>query len=260
LCAVMMAHSCATPKGITYFQDLADGSAMQVSASQAITIRPSDKISIIVKSSDPQLSDLFNLPIVSHRVGQGSITSLSSSNMQVSSYAVDSNGDIDFPVLGKIHVEGLKREEVGEHIKDRLVSEDLVKDPVVTVEFDNLRFSVLGEVKNPGQFSIDRDRITVLDAISRAGDLTIYGVRDSVTVLRQQDGEQVAYKVNLLSGEEMCSSPAFYLQQNDVVYVSPNDVRIRQSTVNGNNIRSTSFWISLSSLLTSVMTLVLVNK
>ena len=144
---------------------------------QAITVRPEDKISIIVNSRDPQLTDLFNLPILSRQLGQslrGSGTS-SGSSQGVSAYTVDAAGEIDFPVLGKIYVAGMKREEIAKYIKDALIRENLVKDPVVTVEFANLCISVLGEVNNPGRFSIDRDRLTILDALSMAGDLTIYG-------------------------------------------------------------------------------------
>lgn len=122
----------------------------------------------------------------------------------------------------------------------------------MTVEFANLCISVLGEVNNPGRFSIDRDKLTVLDALSMAGDLTIYGNRSKVMVLRQEGDVQRVYGLNLTSGNHVYTSPAFYLQQNDVVYVEPNAVKARQSTVNGNNVRSTSFWISLASLLTSI--------
>lgn len=137
-----------------------------------------------------------------------------------------------------------------------MIKENLVKDPVVTVEFANLGISVLGEVNSPGRFSIDRDRITILDALSMAGDLTIYGNRSKVMVLRQEGDVQRVYGLNLTSGEHIYTSPAYYLQQNDVVYVEPNAVKARQSTVNGNNVRSTSFWISLASLLTSVAILI----
>ena len=179
-----------------------------------------------------------------------------STNQGVSAYTVDANGEIDFPVLGKIYVAGMKREEIAECIKNELMEENLVKDPVVTVEFANLCISVLGEVNSPGRFSIDRDKVTILDALSMAGDLTIYGNRSKVMVLRQEGDVQRVYGINLTSGEHIYTSPAYYLQQNDVVYVEPNAVKARQSTVNGNNIRSTSFWISLASLLTSVAILI----
>ena len=126
---------------------------------------------------------------------------------------------------------------------------------MVTVEYMNLTVTVLGEVANPGRFSIDKDRLTLLDALSMAGDLTIYGKRDNVSVQREEGGKQVIYKVNINSGKELYASPVYYLQQNDVIYVEPNSVRARQSTVNGNNIRSASFWMSLASLLTTIVVL-----
>ena len=253
-CALMLG-SCGTPKQVVYFQDLKPGETeIKLPEVKAITVRPEDKISIIVNSRDPQLTDLFNLPYVSRQLGQSLRTNgvTASSNQGVSAYTVDAEGKIDFPVLGKIYVAGMKREEIAECIKSELIKENLVKDPVVTVEFANLCISVLGEVNSPGRFSIDRDRLTILDALSMAGDLTIYGNRSKVMVLRQEGNTQRVYGVNLTSGNHVYTSPAYYLQQNDVVYVEPNAVKARQSTVNGNNVRSTSFWISLASLLTSI--------
>ena len=248
--------SCATPRQITYFQDLHDGVNKTITNSKIVRVKPEDKISIIVKSTDPQLAELFNLPIVSYRVGQGSTSALGSGSQQVSSYSVNSKGFIDFPVLGEIYVEGQTREEIASNIKKKLIDQNLIKDPVVTVEFDNLSYSVLGEVNRPGKFVIDRDRVTILDAISAAGDLTIYGKRDNITVLRHEYNKETVYTINLCSGNDLFESPAYYLQQNDVVYVEPNDARARQSTVNGNNVRSTSFWLSLASLLTTIGVLV----
>ena len=251
--------SCGSSKQVVYFQDLKPGETeIKLPEVKAITVRPEDKISIIVNSRDPQLTDLFNLPIVSRQLGQSLRSGGGSvgTNQGVSVYTVDTDGKIDFPVLGKIYVAGMKREEIAEHIKGELVKENLVKDPVVTVEFANLCISVLGEVNNPGRFNIDRDRLTILDALSMAGDLTIYGNRYKVMVLRQEGDTQRVYGIDLTSGNHIYSSPAYYLQQNDVVYVEPNAVKARQSTVNGNNVRSTSFWISLASLLTSVAILI----
>lgn len=248
--------SCGTSKEVVYFQDMQPGTTeIRMTAPVEITIRPEDKISIIVNSRDPQLTDLFNLPYVARQLGVSTRYGGSSTygnNQGISGYTVDAEGNIDFPVLGKIHVAGMKREEIARHIKDELIANNLVKDPVVTVEFMNLCISVLGEVNNPGRFNIDRDRITILDALSMAGDLTIYGNRFKVMVMRQEGDVQRVYGVNLTSGKHIYTSPVYYLQQNDVVYVEPNNVRARQSTVNGNNVRSTSFWISLASLLTSI--------
>ena len=217
-----------------------------------IRLRPYDKVSIVVNSKDPQLADLFNLPIVSYRNSQS--MSLSS-GQQISAYTIDQNGEIDFPVLGKIKVAGFSRNEVADRIKNELISSNLVKDPVVTIEYANLGFSVLGEVGRPGRYSFDRDHMTVLDAIGMAGDLTIQGERQNVLVMREMGDQRVNYRINLQSGRELMQSPAFYLQQNDVVYVLPNKLRSRQTTVNGNNVLSASFLIHAASVLTSIAVL-----
>ena len=246
--------ACSTSKEVVYFQDLRPGeSELALTDPVEIKIQPKDKLSILVNSQDLRLTNLFNLPIVSQQIGmEGS----SGSNRGVSGYTVDSKGNIDFPVLGEIHIAGMTREEVATYIKKELQSHDLIKDPVVTVEYMNLSIAVMGEVNNPGRFSIDKDNLTILDALSQAGDLTIYGKREKVLVLRQEEGKQRVYGVNLCSTEHLYTSPAYYLQQNDVVYVEPNATKARQSTVNGNNVRSTSFWISLASLLTSIAVLI----
>lgn len=149
-------------------------------------------------------------------------------------------------------------EEAAKYIKGQLVQSGLIKDPVVTVKFLNLSFAVMGEVNQPGQYKISKDKVTILDALSMAGDLTIYGQRQNIKVMRTENGKHQIYGIDLNSGNDIFASPAYYLRQNDVVYVEPNGTRARQSTVNGNNVRSTSFWISLASLLTSIATTVAV--
>ena len=250
----LVLDSCSTPKQISYFQDLRPGeSELTLTTPTEIKIQPKDKLSILINSQDLRLTNLFNLPIVSQQVGQ---EYSQNTTRGLSGYTVDSKGNIDFPVLGALHVQGMTREEVAVYIKKELRSHDLIKDPVVTVEFMNLSIDVIGEVNNPGRYSIDKDHLTILDALSRAGDLTIYGKREKVLVLRNENGTQRVFGVNLCSADHLYSSPAYYLQQNDVVYVEPNDTKARQSTVNGNNVRSTSFWISLASLLTSIAVLI----
>ena len=250
----MLFSSCAAPN-VSYFNDMSHGQIEDAVKELDILLLPDDKISIVVKSKDALLSDLFNLPIVSHRVGYTQASSMNSSQ-QMSVYTVDRNGEIDFPVLGKIHVAGLRRDKVADKIKEDLIAKNLVKDPVVTIEYANLGFNVLGEVNRPGRYIFDRDHLTILDAISMAGDLTIQGRRYNVFVMRKTGDMRTTYRVNLQSGKELLQSPAFYLQQNDVVYVEPNDYRSRQTTVNGNNILSAPFWISVASLLTSIAVLI----
>ena len=253
---VLAAVSCSTPKEISYFQDLQPGvTELTITDPVEIKVRPKDKLSILINAQDQKLTNMFNLPIVSQQIGQES-TGSSGTSRGVSGYTVDTDGYINFPVLGKIKVEGMTREQIAEYLTGQLKEQELIKDPVVTVEFMNLGVSVLGEVNRPGRISINRDNLTILDALSEAGDLTIFGKREKVLVLRQENGKQRIYGINLCSADQLYTSPVYYLQQNDVVYVEPNDTKSRQSTVNGNTVRSTSFWISLASLITSIAVLI----
>lgn len=237
------------------FQDVHPGEQItQGITPVTVKVQPEDKISIIVNSKDPLLADLFNLPIVSRQLGTKN-SGAGSSSQGISGYTVRQDGTIDFPVLGSVYVAGMTREEIAAHIKSELISQNLIKDPVVTVEFMNLTVSVLGEVANPGRYSIDKDYITLLEALSMAGDMTIFGKRDKVLVLREVEGQQRVYGVDLRSAEQLYNSPVYYLQQDDVVYVEPNSMRARQSTVNGNNVLSATFWMSLVSLITTVTVL-----
>lgn len=255
-CVVMLLiGSCATPRKVCYLQDVGSSVRREGIARIAVTVRPEDKISIVVNSQNPELADMFNLPVLTHRVGQP-MNSNYNYNQQVSSYTVDSNGNIDFPVLGEIHVAGLEREKIAFYIKNELVRKNLVRDAVVIVEFMNMGVSVMGEVNRPGRFNIERDHLTLLDALSMAGDLTIYGKRESVLVIRRENDGETFYRVDLCDSKSLYASPAYYLRQNDIVYVEPNNVRARQSTLNGNNVRTASFWMSLASLLTTLGVLI----
>lgn len=251
--ALLMVSSCKTPSNISYFQDFYNNPDTVINLqNKVITIKPTDKLYIGVKSKDQQISQLFNLT-------GGNSSSSSNVSKDAYYYTVDGKGNIDFPVLGTVHVANLSREQVAEKIKKALIEASLVKDPVVTVGLSNLHYSVMGEVNHPGQFAIEDEKVTILDAISNAGDLTITGVRDDVMVLRQENGHQKIYKINLCSGKDVFCSPVYYLQQNDVVYVSPNDTKKRTSTVNGNTIQSTGFWLSVSSLAVTILTFLKVN-
>ena len=254
--AALMLASCATPTKVAYFQDTeANDLILDVQPLQ-IRLQPEDKISIIVNTENQQLTNLFNLAYTPKYLGMQSDTYQTLQG--VSGYTIDANGDIDFPVLGKVIVGGLTREEVAILIKNELVKRNLARTPVVTVDFMNLTISLMGEVSNPGRYAISRDHVTILDAISMAGDLTITGRRDCVKVIREKDGKQQTYTVDLTSIEDVVKSPVYYMQQNDIIYVMPNDMRLRQSTVNGNNIVSTSFWISIASLAATLVSTITV--
>ena len=247
---VVSAASCSTYKKINYIQDAQLDTALTMIANQGILIQPMDMISIVVSSRDPELARIYNLPVVTYQAGSES--SVSNFNQRLIGYSVDNDGNIQFPELGTIHVAGLNRWQLAELIREKLSS--LVKDAVVTVQFMNFKNSVTGEVTSPGVFDISGDKITIFEAISLARNLTIYGRRDGVYVIREQNGSRTIYQVDLRT-VDMFNSPAYYLQQNDVVYVEPNKVRAGQSTINENNLKSVSLWVSIGSFLSTLATL-----
>lgn len=267
-CGVLiMAASCSTPKNIAYFQDADNAEVLKVASpeSKAMKVEPFDKLSIMVTSKDPALAQVFNLNIVANRTSQHN-EGYSGSGSQFREYALGSNdgigtftvsadGTIDYPVLGVIKVEGMTRSELAAYIKGQIVGRGLVKDPVVTVEFMNTGISVLGDVARPGRYDMNTDVLTLPQALSLAGDLSIQGKRENIAVMRQTGDSLVTYRVDITDARKMVESPAYYLKQGDVVYVEPNNYRKRQTTNNANNVMNVSFWLSVVSLLTTAAVL-----
>ncbi len=240
---IALLTACAMPKKVTYFQDLEPEKSEAIARSVDIRVQPEDKILILVSTPEEALTSMFNLQLPT--------TMVSNSSQNRLGYTVNDRGEIDFPILGLVHVAGKTRQEIAETIKHELTSRNLLKDPIVTVEFQNLTVTVLGEVGSPGRYNIDKDHLTLIDALALAGDLTIQGRRDNVMVQRDEDGKKVIHRVDISSGPDLYASPVYYLKQNDVVYVEPTAMRKRQSTVNGNTLNTPSFWISIASFLTT---------
>ena len=253
MCLTLVVASCNAPK-LGYFQDVQSGQVQELQQPKLVTVQPGDKLSIIVSSKDPGLAYLFNLPIVGRYKTSQSDVNLNAS--QVASYTVDENGEIDFPVMGKLLLKGMTRSQIATYIKNQLVSRELLKDPIVTVDFLDLFFSVMGEVNQPGRFLMDHDATTLVDALSRAGDLTINGKRENVLVMREENGKELAYRVDLTNLQSLYNSPVYYLKQGDMIYVEPNEKKARESTAAGNAFLQPTLWISLASLLTSVSVLI----
>lgn len=259
-----IAFGACTPKNVSYIQDFNENLVIENVQKSAMRVQPEDKLSIIVHSKDPELAALFNLPVVTNSTNQIGLTSGTSAvarnystSAGMSAYTVSPQGTIDFPVLGELKIGGMTRNEVGAFIKGELIGRNLMKDPTVTVEFLNNGVSVLGEVRSPGRYDMNRDNITILEALALAGDLTIQGKRENVKVVREQaNGTLAVYELDLTQGNKMMESPGYFLKQNDVIYVEPTDLRKRDTTVNGNSALSTGFWISAASLLTSIAVLV----
>ena len=251
---VLMLASCGSVKDIAYFQNKLVDQPEAIDKHAGIVIQPKDMLSIVVSSRNPELVAMFNLPVVSYQAGSEVVSG--AGQQRLVGYVVDNNGLIEFPVLGPIKVAGLTRWELSELIKKKLLDGGLLTDAVVTVEFMNFKVSVIGEVNNPGTFSIEGDKVTVLQAISLARDLTIFGERENVTVIRERDGQRTMYEINLCD-VSMFNSPAYYLQQNDVVYVQPSKVKARQSTTDDKALRMTSIFVSGGSLLVSLASLII---
>lgn len=261
IAATLFLGSCSTPKNITYFQDITDGAVINPIQQLDIKVKPEDKLSIMVTTQDPALSNLFNLVQVNTRLGANttaSTTSSYTSESHISYYTVNKLGDINFPVVGDIHIGGLTRSEVAEYIETKLKDSNLVKDPIVTVEFVNTGMSIIGEVAKPGRYEFNKDRMNIIDAIAMAGDLTPNGQRENVIVFREiEGGKHQAYKVNLTDLSSIADSRVFYLQQNDVIYVEPNDKKKRETTASGNSAYNPSFWVSIGSLGVTIATLII---
>ncbi len=252
--AMLLLGACSAPNNISYFQNRLVDHPEQIDKHGGIVIQSKDMLSIVVSSKNPELVVMFNLPVVTYQAG--SEFSSIGGYQRLMGYVVDNEGFIDFPILGRLKVSGLTRWELAEHIKGRLLSEGYLSDAVVVVEFLNFKVSVIGEVNSPGTYTIEGDKVTVLQAISLAKDLTIFGQRENVTVIRERDGERVMYQINLCD-VSMFNSPAYYLQQNDIVYVEPSKIKSRQSTTDDKALRMTSIMVSSGSLLVSIATLVI---
>lgn len=256
--------SCSTPKDVSYFLDAALLNGMAVQTEQQLKLRPEDKVNIVVNSSNPMLEKQFTLTannttnVLGSAVQPKTVAGKTTSGYtQMVAYTVDEQGTIEFPVLGKISVAGKTRKEVAQYIQNRLIARELVSDPIVTVEYVNMGVNVLGEVNKAGHLDINKDHFTIIDAIANAGDLTINGNRRNVLVTRQVDGENQVYSIDLTNMQSMLNSPAYYLQQNDLVYVSPNNKRKREANATGNTFNNPSIWISIASLLTTITALII---
>ena len=244
--AALMA-SCVTQKQMTYVSnaqpEMADSLNANFQLQSELTIRVGDALTIYVSALDPEAVVPYNLPAVVYAT-PGATTLSTTPALQY--YIVDENGDINFPVLGKLHVAGLKRSEVENLVKEQLEAQ--VMNPQVNANIVNAKISVLGEVNRPGNVGLRDGRMTLFDALASAGDLTPYGRRDNVLVTREVDGKIEIARLDLRDAN-IFTSPYFFLQQNDVVYVSPNKVRAVSSA-------NASLWLSMVSTVASAATVI----
>jgi polysaccharide export outer membrane protein len=223
-----LSTSCAT-RNLVYFSDIESGSDFSVKVSNTIepVIQTDDLLKVTVSSLNPESNLLFNAGVL-NTSGTGGNVALSPLN---DGYLVDNNGEINFPVLGLVKLGGLNKEQAIEEMAFRL--REYVKDPIVNIRFLNFKVTVIGEVNNPSTFTVPTEKINILEALGLAGDMTAYGKRENVLIIREKEGVRSATRLNL-NDRSVLNSPYYYLTQNDVVYVEPDKMKAVQVAVNPN--------------------------
>ena len=247
---VLLLDACSSAKQVAYFQNIDSTSLTASKGLYDARIMPKDLLTITVVTSDPSTSKPFNLSIQNTLGTDGRLGSTTGSLLQ---YLVNNDGDIDFPVVGTVHVAGLTKDQCEDLIKSKVkpyLAES--ENPVVTVSMSSYRVTVAGEVTSPKVVPVSTEKMSVLEALAQAGDLTIYGKRDNVLLIRENaDGQKEAHRLNL-NDANIINSPYYYVQQNDYIYVEPNSVKAKNSAIG----QSTTLWFSFVSILTSVAALV----
>jgi polysaccharide export outer membrane protein len=244
---VLLLFSCKSREEMVYYQNIDGLANVEQSNSYEIKIQPDDLLTIIVSADDPETAIPFNLSTIS--VPTAGSVNAAQGQLAMQSYLVDAAGTIDFPVLGKLTVGGLSRTEVMQLLESKISK--YIKNPIINIRVMNFKVSVQGEVTVPGIYPVSSDRITLIEAISKAGDLTIYGKRDNILIIREMNGVKSYNRIDITKAD-FIHSPFYYLAQNDVVYVEPNKTRINGGAVGAN----TGVIISITSLLITVITLI----
>lgn len=245
----MLLASCSSPKNVAYIQN---SDSIDYSRSEVLydaRIMPKDILTITVNTVNPEAPAPFNLFVPTELSANRSL----GSQRSLQTYLVDNKGCIEFPVIGTIKVGGLTKSACEKLIHDKIQRfMNAEENPIVTVRMSNYKISVLGEVNRPGMFTVSNEKINIFEALAQAGDLTIYGVRDRVKLIRENEkGHKDVYTLNL-NDAEIINSPYYYLQQNDVIYVEPNKVKAKNSAIG----QSTTIWISIAGALVSLASLV----
>ena len=248
---MVVLSACNAQRNVLYLQDVESGSEIVLPEDYIIRLKPLDQITMMVNSRTPELAKPFNSSSSFNSLsGEGISGTTSENNLQV--LTISDSGYLTVPVIGDIYCVGMTREELSTEIEKRIIEGGYLADPQVNIRFAELTISIIGEVNKPGRYDIKKDQLTILEALALAGDLTIYGNRADVAVVREKEGKSVVTKLDLRSAD-IFSSPCFYLEQNDVIIVSPNKYKAATSEINQNR----SFWISLASTTISLATLIL---
>lgn len=253
LACVLLMTSCAS-KNFIYLNDMEPGMGYPFSSDYEAVVHCGDRLNITVSSKSPELAVPFNANGGVFQVDRSG--NVSDSGSAQAGYRVDNNGNIQFPILGELYVEGLKVSEVTDLIRNKIIEGKYIKEPLVTMEFLNFKYSVLGAVTSNGTFSVTGDRITLLEAIAKAGDVTPNGRLDRVCVIREEGGERKIYRHDLRS-KTLFDSPCFYLQQNDIIYVEPKK---RKRSGEDTFFKYLSLFLSIVTATTSVIWVTTLKK
>ena len=246
---LLLLTSCTSYQKIPYLQDFETVNATEeLTAMYDAHIRPKDLLTITVNTTDPEAAAPFNLTVQS--AANSNLTQWVTQQAALQQYLVDNQGNIDFPVLGELHLGGLSMNEAESMIREKL-QPFLKETPIVTVRMVNYKISVLGEVAKPGTFIINNEKVNVLEALAMAGDMTIWGLRDNVKLVREEENGKRNIVVLDLNRADIVKSPYYHLQQNDILYVSPNKTKAKNSDTG----QSTSLWVSATSILVSIASL-----
>ena len=246
---LLLLTSCTSYQKIPYLQDFETVNATEeLTAMYDAHIRPKDLLTITVNTTDPEAAAPFNLTVQS--AANSNLTQWVTQQAALQQYLVDNQGNIDFPVLGELHLGGLSMNEAESMIREKL-QPFLKETPIVTVRMVNYKISVLGEVAKPGTFIINNEKVNVLEALAMAGDMTIWGLRDNVKLVREEENGKRNIMVLDLNRADIVKSPYYHLQQNDILYVSPNKTKAKNSDTG----QSTSLWVSATSILVSIASL-----
>ncbi|MEO8852554.1 MAG: polysaccharide biosynthesis/export family protein [Ginsengibacter sp.] len=216
----MLISSCANTKKITYFNNVPDATFKKTEVARETPIQPNDILSISISSSNADASVPFNLQ--SNNISKA--TTVTGSSNESGGYLVSTDGTIDLPVLGQVQAAGLTKEQLKTNIANLILSKKLLLDPIVDIRYLNFEVTVLGEVAKPTVITVPNEKISLLKALGLAGDLTIYGKRDNVLLIREENGEKITRHINLNSSD-FFESPYYYLRPNDVIYVQPNSTK-----------------------------------
>ncbi|MEG0789507.1 MAG: polysaccharide biosynthesis/export family protein [Alistipes sp.] len=251
LLATILMTSCASQKRAWYMQGATSNTPERIVADYQIRIKPLDRLTIVVNSKDPELAAPFNTSSSYNSLSGTPMGGYNNTNY-IQTRTVDEKGQLEMPIIGIINCLGKSRSELAQTIADKIIQGGYIKDPNVNVQFADMKISIIGEVARPGEYAITTDRVSILDALAMAGDLTIYGLRNDIAVIREENNTRTIHYIDLTK-TDIFNSPCYYLQQNDAIYVKPNKYKAASGEIGQNR----NFYLSLAGTAISIATMII---